>query len=140
MADTKYTEIRNVIVDGNRPIYGAVPPNVILGSTPALIFAGGTSAYAQIISHVKALEPRSSMCIHIHEGHKSNLCENLLLENNVIGPSGSVGDDHSPRATAIVFACSMSYIQNNTITDATYDGIALLRCSRNICGEQFDSR
>jgi parallel beta-helix repeat protein len=125
MADTKYTEIRNVIVDGNRPSFGAVPPSVILGRTSALIFAGGTSAYGQVISHVQAFEPRSSSCIHIHEGDKSDLCESFLLENNQIGPSGSQSGSRSPRANAIAFACSKSYIRNNTIVDATYSGIVL---------------
>jgi len=111
-------KLENVIVDGNRPNLGFVPPPPI---GEALIWFGGSFASGQVIDHVKAYEPRSWSTIQIHEG-PSNSCSGATITNNEIGPAGQ---PDGTWADGISLSCRNSTVSGNTIVDATDGGIVV---------------
>jgi parallel beta-helix repeat protein len=125
MIDRSNVELRNVVVDGNRPSFGHVTGD-------ALILAGG-SASGQVIREIKAFEPRSWSILHLFEGPPPR-CSGALVEDNELGPAGQQdgtwADGISMACTnsimdGISMACTNSIIRNNTITDATDGGIVI---------------
>lgn len=109
MRDYSDVVLSNLIIDGNRP-------NLGYQSGDALIYAGGNSS-GQIFRALKIYEPRSWSALHLIEP-----CENALIEDNDIGPSGSPGGNW---ADGISFACTNSIVRNNRIVDATDGGIVI---------------
>lgn len=112
--------LRNVIIDGNRPVLG------YKNGGAALIQAGG-SASGQVVREVKAYEPRGWSILHVFEGHNvvgdPATCSNALVEGNEIGPAGEVEGDNW--ADGISFACTNSQVRNNVVTDCTDGGIVV---------------
>jgi hypothetical protein len=100
-------------VNGNRA--GAAP-------TPggANIEMGGANSN-QLIEYVHSYDTRSWSCLHVAEG--SLLCNNVVVQNNDIGPCGS--DKFQEWADGISVSCRSAVVRNNEVTDATDGGVVL---------------
>lgn len=120
MIDRSNVELRNVVVDGNRPSFGHVRGD-------ALILAGG-SASGQVIREIKAFEPRSWSILHLFEGPPPR-CSGALVEDNELGPAGQQDGNW---ADGISLACTNSIVRNNTITDATDGGIVIFGATGSV--------
>jgi parallel beta-helix repeat protein len=81
----------------------------------------GGSNSGQLIEHVRSYDPRGWTCLHISEGALS--CNNVVVQNNDIGPCGS--DDLQEWADGLSISCRNSVIKNNMIQDPTDGGIVL---------------
>lgn len=106
--------LRNVQVNGNRPVLGRKDPGSAL-----IEFGGPTSG--QWIDSVHAYEPRAWSAMHVIEGNLN--CAKARISNNQIGPSGNYANFEW--ADGISMACTNSVVENNVITDAT-DGAVVL--------------
>lgn len=106
-------KLRNIQVNGNRA--GAAP-------TPggANIEMGGANSN-QLVEYVHSYDTRSWSCLHVAEG--SLLCNNVVVQNNDIGPCGS--DKFQQWADGISVSCRSAVVRNNEVTDATDGGIVL---------------
>jgi len=95
-----------------------------LGASPtgggANIEMGGPNSN-QLIEYVHSYDPRSWSCLHIAEG--GLLCNNVLVQNNDIGPCGS--DAFQQWADGISVSCRSAIVRNNLVHDATDGGIVL---------------
>ena len=100
-------------VNGNRA--GGAP-------TPggANIEMGGANSN-QLIEYVHSYDTRSWSCLHVAEG--SLLCNNVIVQNNDIGPCGS--DKFQQWADGISVSCRSAVVRNNEVTDATDGGVVL---------------
>ncbi|KAG7361992.1 hypothetical protein IV203_025658 [Nitzschia inconspicua] len=122
MVDKSFVELKHVVVDGNRKGLGHVSPQFYGG---ALIDAGGSGSVGQVISYIKAYDPRSWACVHIIEGPPEQRCQGAIVENNDIGPCGSHSSVHNEIADGISYACTSGIIRNNVVEDATDGGIVV---------------
>lgn len=114
-------ELSSVVVDGNRPEFGDVKYSPVLFGG-ALISAGG-SVVGQVISNIKAYEPRGWTCLHLSEGqNKRQRCNGAIVKDSEFGPSGL---DKSATADGISLACRNSILFQNVITDTTNAGIVI---------------
>ncbi len=75
----------------------------------------------QLIEYVHSYDPRSWSCLHIAEG--SLLCNNVVIQNNDIGPCGS--DKELQWADGISVSYRSAVVRNNQVTDPTDGGIVL---------------
>jgi parallel beta-helix repeat protein len=75
----------------------------------------------QLIEYVHSYDPRSWSCLHIAEG--SLLCNNVVVQNNDIGPCGS--DAFQQWADGISVSCRSAIVRNNMVRDPTDGGIVL---------------
>jgi parallel beta-helix repeat protein len=75
----------------------------------------------QLIEYVHSYDPRSWSCLHIAEG--GLLCQDIVVQNNDIGPCGS--DAFQQWADGISVCCSSSIIRNNMVNNPTDGGIVL---------------
>ncbi|HKX31896.1 MAG TPA: hypothetical protein VJ302_29690 [Blastocatellia bacterium] len=108
-------KIRNLIVDGNRPVLGHVRPGDFGGRS--LIEVWGNNV---LVEQVRAFEPRSWTTIYINE--MDGGCTNARVVNNEVGPSGQ---PNGTWADGISLACRNSLVSGNTITDATDGAIVV---------------
>ena len=94
------------------------------GAPPTLgganIEMGGPNSN-QLIEYVHSYDPRSWSCLHIAEG--GLLCNNVVVQNNDIGPSGS--DVFQQWADGISVSCRSALIRNNKVNNPTDGGIVL---------------
>ena len=60
-------------------------------------------------------------CLHVADG--SLLCNNVIVQNNDIGPCGS--DEFQQWADGISVSCRSAVVRNNEVTDATDGGVVL---------------
>lgn len=109
--------LRNVQVDGNRPVLGALKGD-------ALIEMGGAGT-DQTVREIVSREPRSWSALHFYEGAVTDNvpgCQRASILDNQIGPAG-----HSDGSWAdgISLACGTSLVQGNTVTDATDGAIVV---------------
>jgi len=81
----------------------------------------GGSNSNQLIEYVHSYDTRSWSCLHVAEG--SLLCNNVVVQNNDIGPCGS--DTFQQWADGISVSCRSAVVRNNEVTDATDGGIVL---------------
>ncbi|KAI0286460.1 hypothetical protein BC826DRAFT_917816, partial [Russula brevipes] len=109
--------LRNIQVNGNR---AGGPP--ITGG--ANIFMGGPNK-DQLIEYVRSYDPRSWTCLHIFEG-PGLLCNNVVVQNNEFGPSGTPGVQED--ADAVSISCRSTIVRNNMINNPTQGGISLISC------------
>lgn len=86
----------------------------------ANIEMGGSNSN-QLIEYVRSYGPRSWSCLHIAEG--SLQCNNVVVQNNDIGPCGS--DEFMRWADGISVSCRGAVVRNNVVTDATDGGIVV---------------
>jgi parallel beta-helix repeat protein len=75
----------------------------------------------QLIEYVHSYDTRSWSCLHVSEG--GLLCNNVVVQNNDIGPCGS--DRFFQWADGISVSCRSAVVRNNEVTDATDGGIVL---------------
>lgn len=75
----------------------------------------------QLIEYVHSYDPRSWSCLHIAEG--GLLCNNVLVQNNDIGPCGL--DAYQQWADGISLSCRSSIVRNNLINNPTDGGIVV---------------
>lgn len=75
----------------------------------------------QLIEYVHSYDTRSWSCLHVAEG--SLLCNNVVVQNNDIGPCGS--DKFQEWADGISVSCRSAVVRNNEVTDATDGGVVL---------------
>ncbi len=75
----------------------------------------------QLIEYVHSFDPRSWSCLHIAEG--GLLCDNVIVQNNDIGPCGS--DVYQQWADGISVSCRSAVVRNNLVNDPTDGGIVL---------------
>ena len=117
-------QLRNVIVDGARPVYG------YQRDTPQALVDFGGNASDQVVSWVEAYEPRGWSTVYVNEGDKSwngsawvGGCTGAQVTYNNVHNAG----DHDTQmwADGISYACRNGYIGYNTVTDAT-DGDIIL--------------
>jgi len=105
--------LRNIQIDGARG--GASP---IQGG--ANIEMGGNNAN-QAIEYVHSFDPRSWSCLHVTEGALA--CNNVLVQNNDIGPCGT--DKFQQWADGISISCQNTIVRNNMVQGPTDGGIVL---------------
>ena len=113
--------IRNLRIDGNRD--GA--PAIVGGQ--ALIYLGG-DAQDQLVSHVRAHDPRSWSVLHFFQGNPDPAvgCARALAISNIFGPAGHPGPLGSGQwADGISLCCRDSRVVKNRITDVTDGGIVV---------------
>ncbi len=120
MADRSDVVLRNVVIDGSRPIFG-------YRGGEALIRAGG-GASGQVVREVKAFEPRSWSIVHLFEGGDPR-CTGAVVEDNELGPAGQ---SDGSWADGISLACANSIVRNNTIVDATDGAIVIFAAPGSI--------
>jgi hypothetical protein len=120
MADRSDVVLRNVVIDGSRPIFG-------YRGGEALIRAGG-GASGQVVREVKAFEPRSWSVVHLFEGGDPR-CTGAVVEDNELGPAGQ---SDGSWADGISLACANSIVRNNTIVDATDGAIVIFAAPGSI--------
>ncbi|THV08137.1 hypothetical protein K435DRAFT_740025 [Dendrothele bispora CBS 962.96] len=106
-------KLRNVQIDGTRG--DAAPTN-----GGANIEMGGPNS-DQVIEYVRSFNPRSWSCLHVAEGSLN--CNNVLVQNNDIGPCGV--DTFQEWADGVSVACQNSIVRNNMIENPTDGGIVL---------------
>jgi hypothetical protein len=94
----------------------------------ANIEMGGPNAN-QLIEYVHSYDPRSWSCLHVAEG--GLLCNNVVVQNNDIGPCGS--DAYQQWADGISISCRSAIVRGNTVRDPTDGGIVLVRLSWYTC-------
>ncbi|NJK78136.1 MAG: right-handed parallel beta-helix repeat-containing protein [Nanoarchaeota archaeon] len=121
MLHRSFVELKDVVIDGNRENLGHVSPQF---SSSALIDAGEGS-FNQVISGVKAYDPRTWACLHVIEGTQDDPCYGAIVENNEIGPCGSHSNVHNEIADGISYACKSGAVRNNVVKDATDGGIVI---------------
>lgn len=116
--------IRNVIVDGSRPIYGYARPY----SEP-LIWIGGNASGQQVLT-TEAYEPRGWTALQIYHGNFSwngtswvGGCSGARIENVYIHDAGDTANKNW--ADGISLSCLSSHVVGNTIQDATDGGIVI---------------
>ena len=107
-------ELRNVIIDGSRPEYGA--------GLGGLIEWGG-SATGQVVEYVKAYEPRGWSVLVVNEGPEPR-CSDATIRHNELGPGGRA---EFGLADGISLACRNSLVEYNVITDVTDGGIVIFQ-------------
>jgi parallel beta-helix repeat protein len=105
--------LRNIQINGTR---AGAPPT----AGGANIEMGGPNSN-QLIEYVHSYDPRSWSCLHIAEG--SLLCNNVVVQNNDIGPCGS--DAFQQWADGISVSCRSAIVRNNMVKDPTDGGIVL---------------
>lgn len=105
--------LRHPQINGTRA--GAAPT---LGG--ANIEMGGPNSN-QLIEYVHSYDPRSWSCLHIAEG--SLLCNDVVVQNNDIGPCGS--DTFQQWADGISVSCRNAIVRNNMVNNPTDGGIVL---------------
>lgn len=81
----------------------------------------GGSNSNQLIEYVHSYNPRSWTCLHVAEGTLN--CNNVTVQNNDIGPSGS--DSFQEWADGISVSCRNSIVRNNMVLNPTDGGIVL---------------
>ncbi|KAH9077063.1 hypothetical protein EDB83DRAFT_2348001 [Lactarius deliciosus] len=86
----------------------------------ANIEMGGANSN-QLIEYVHSYDPRSWSCLHIAEG--GLLCNNVIVQNNDIGPCGS--DVYQQWADGISISCRSVIVRNNLVNDPSDGGIVL---------------
>ena len=86
----------------------------------ANIEMGGANSN-QLIEYVHSYDPRSWSCLHIAEG--GLLCNNVVIQNNDIGPCGS--DTFQEWADGISVSCRSAIVRNNMVNNPTDGGIVL---------------
>lgn len=86
----------------------------------ANIEMGGANS-GQLIEYVHSFDPRSWSCLHIAEGSLN--CNNVIVQNNDIGPCGS--DVFQEWADGISVSCRSAIVRNNMIKNPTDGGIVL---------------
>lgn len=106
-------KLRNIQINGTRG--GASPTN-----GGANIEMGGANS-GQLIEYVHSFDPRSWSCLHIAEGSLN--CNNVIVQNNDIGPCGS--DVFQEWADGISVSCRSAIVRNNMIKNPTDGGIVL---------------
>lgn len=115
------TEIRNIIVDGNRRALGYLPAKT---EGHALIQLGG-EVTGVVVDEVKAGDPRtwSTIALHGGAGHdKGAGCTDAIVSNNEIGPAGTSDERW---ADGVSLACRRSVVKNNLIYDTTDGAIVV---------------
>ena len=94
------------------------------GAPPTLgganIEMGGSNSN-QLIEFVHSYDPRSWSCLHVAEG--ALLCNNVVVQNNDIGPCGS--DAFQQWADGISVSCRSAIVRNNIVNGPTDGGIVL---------------
>ncbi|KAI0005117.1 hypothetical protein BJV74DRAFT_326754 [Russula compacta] len=105
--------MRNIQINGTR---AGAPPT----AGGANIEMGGPNSN-QLIEYVHSYDPRSWSCLHITEG--SLLCNNVVVQNNDIGPCGS--DAYQQWADGISVSCRSAIVRNNLVNNPTDGGIVL---------------
>jgi parallel beta-helix repeat protein len=105
--------LRNIQIDGAR---GDAPTP--LGG--ANIEMGGSNEN-QAIQFVHSFNPRSWSCLHVTEGALA--CNNVLVQNNDIGPCGT--DKFQQWADGISISCQNTIVRNNLVQGPTDGGIVL---------------
>ncbi|ORY78843.1 hypothetical protein BCR35DRAFT_304837, partial [Leucosporidium creatinivorum] len=125
--DCSGVKVQNIQVNGQRDVLGRIPTGL------ALLEMGGSTS-GQVITQIKAYEPRGWSVLHAIEGNGLS-CTGMTISNNQIGPSGwaptasqfKKRDDIAPGqwADGISHACRNSIVQYNTITDTTDGGIVI---------------
>lgn len=75
----------------------------------------------QLIERVHSYSPRGWSCLHVDEG--SLLCNNVVVQNNEIGPCGE--QDFMQWADGLSISCRSAVVYNNTIIDPTDGAIVL---------------
>ncbi|KAI0307063.1 hypothetical protein B0F90DRAFT_1684773 [Multifurca ochricompacta] len=107
------TKLRNIQINGTR---ARAPPT----SGGANIEMGGPNSN-QLIEYVHSYDPRSWSCLHVAEG--GLLCNNIVIQNNDIGPCGS--DAFQQWADGISVSCRSTVVRNNLVNNPTDGGIVL---------------
>jgi parallel beta-helix repeat protein len=103
----------HIQINGNR---AGAPPTV----GGANIKMGGPNSN-QLIEYVHSYDTRSWSCLHIIEG--GLLCNNVVVQNNDIGPCGS--DAFQQWADGISISCHSAVVRNNVVDSPTDGGIVL---------------
>lgn len=114
--DRAGVKLRNVMVDGARPILGRAA-----GNGPLILLGGDVAG--QVVENVKAFESRGWTHIHIYEGAGKN-CSGAAVVNNAIGPAGPLSEGLTD---GISVACRDSLVSSNTITDVSDGGIVVFQ-------------
>lgn len=115
--DQRGAVLRNVQVDGNRPVLGYLKGE-------SLIEMGGAGT-DQTVREIVSREPRSWSALHFIEGTVTDripACQRATIVDNQIGPAGQ---PDRTWADGISLACGSSLVQGNTITDATDGAIVV---------------
>ncbi|KAI9513289.1 hypothetical protein F5148DRAFT_289137 [Russula earlei] len=105
--------LRNIQINGTR---AGAPPT----GGGANIEMGGPNSN-QLIEYVHSYDPRSWSCLHVAEG--GLLCNNIVVQNNDIGPCGS--DVFQQWADGISISCRSTIVRNNMVRNPTDGGIVL---------------
>ena len=121
-----HAELLNVVVDGNRHVFGDSPDALF---TSALIRAGGVSK-SQVIRGIQAYDTRSEVILHYAEGVN---CTNGMIEGNHIGPAGS----DTALLNGISIACPRSVVRNNVVTDVAGVGIGIFCAPGSIIEDNY---
>ncbi len=82
----------------------------------------------QLIEYVHSYDTRSWSCLHVSEG--KFLCNNVVVQNNDIGPCGS--DQFMQWADGISVSCRSAVVRGNTVTDPTDGGIVIFGSPRTL--------
>jgi hypothetical protein len=109
-----HLKLSNVIIDGNRPGFGAG-----LGA----LIEWGSAGTGNLVEHVRAYEPRGWSVLYIGEGD-DHQCDSAVARYNELGPGG-----HAEYAIAdgISLGCRNSIVEYNTIVDVTDGGIVIFQ-------------
>ena len=75
----------------------------------------------QTIEYVRSFDPRSWSCLHVDEGALA--CNNVLVQNNDVGPCGS--DKFQQWADGVSISCRNTIVRNNMVQGPTDGGIVL---------------
>ena len=125
-------QLRNVIVDGNRPALG-----YIRGNTPLALVDFGGNASNQVVSNIEAYEPRGWSTLYVNEGNISwngsawtGGCSGAQVTGNNVHSAGNISGQKW--ADGISFACHDSYVGYNTVTDATDGGLVVFGAPNTI--------
>eukprot|EP00978_Attheya_sp_CCMP212_P006117 scaffold13787_cov59-Attheya_sp.AAC.6 len=123
LVDRSHVELRNVIVDGGRQIYGQYVSTLHMANyRGALIVAGGSSEN-QLIHQIKAFDPRGPVTLHVQEGPAHDRCSKTLVAYSEFGPAGKPRKGR--RSNGISFACTNSLVHKCIIKDASGVGIGI---------------
>ncbi|KAI9447929.1 hypothetical protein H4582DRAFT_1897235 [Lactarius indigo] len=116
-------KLRNIQVSTSTCRFGLSTGHVLAASPTgggANIEMGGANSN-QLIEYVHSYDPRSWSCLHIAEG--GLLCNNVIVQNNDIGPCGS--DVYQQWADGISISCRSAIVRNNLVNDPSDGGIVL---------------